>query len=129
MVRAVCPPSPSGVYDRITTMRLIPEEASLVRDREAAALRSLPWQELVDRYRHRKEERRRVTEGGKTFELEVIGELDYEDDPTSDLYIFLAVRPVWLAPIPVLRWFMSARTTLVLDEDGNDWSLGDPPED
>jgi hypothetical protein len=48
-------------------MGLMPEEARLVRDREAAALRSLPWQELVDRFRHRTEERRRVTEGGKRW--------------------------------------------------------------
>jgi len=81
-------------------MGLIPEEARLVRDKEAAALRSLPWQELVDRYRYRREECRRVTEGGKSLELAVAGELDYEDDPTSCLYVWLSVRPAWLAPIP-----------------------------
>ena len=81
----------------------------------------------MDRYRHRSEERRRVTEGGKALELEVIGELDYEDDPTSLLYVWLAVRPAWLAAIPLLRWVMSARTVLVLDEDGHDWKLGNPP--
>ena len=70
-----------------------------------------------------------MTEGGRTLDLEVTGELDYEDDPTSFLYVWLSVRPLWLARVPVLRWFMSARTTLVLDQDGHDWSLGDPPEE
>jgi len=109
-------------------MGLVPDNARLALDREATAIRSLPRGELIDRYRRRSEERRRVTEGGKELEVEVIGELDYEDDPESDVYVYLSVRPAWLAPIPVIRWLVSARATLVLDEDGHDWSLGDPTE-
>ena len=110
-------------------MGLVPENARLALDREVAVVRSLPRAQLVDRYRRRSEERRRVTEGGKELEVKVIGELDYEEDPESFVYVWLSVCPAWLAPMPVLRWFMTARATLVIDEDGHDWSLGDPSEE
>ena len=47
--------------------------------------------------------------------------LDYPDDRSSFFYVWVVVRPTWIARTPVLRWLLSARGTLVLDDEGKEW--------
>jgi hypothetical protein len=91
------------------------DEARRIRDEELLRLRSLPVEELARRYNGRTERKLVGKRGG--YEVVVAGSDDYRDDPTSDFYLWIYVRPARVGRMPVIRWLISARGTMVLERD------------
>jgi hypothetical protein len=53
---------------------------------------------------------------GRAFEVMIYGTYDAPNDPTSGFLLWIFVRPKAVSAIPVVRWLLSARATVVAYE-------------
>jgi len=85
---------------------LVNGAARQLRDMELQNVESWSWDELTAHFGS-SDHRRVVESDGRRFE--VLGTGGFDTDESSDFFVWLYVRPVGVARIPVLRWLMSAR--------------------
>ena len=60
--------------------------------------------------------RRIEVRDGRALEVMVYGTYDAPNDPTSGFLLWIFVRPKAVSAIPVVRWLLSARATVVAYE-------------
>lgn len=87
-------------------MALVSSRARRLRDAKLEALCRLPFDQLVRTY-SAENEREVIDVDGRAFEVYATGSFD--TDQTSDFFVWVYVRPAWIAGIPFLRWLFSAR--------------------
>lgn len=93
--------------------RLVAPEAHALRDQRVALLSAEPRDVLASRFNGRKERSRVVASSGRCYEVVAVGQFDLDGDPSTDFYVWLDVRPVAVARIPVLRWLLGASGTVI----------------
>lgn len=96
-------------------MAIIPQPARDLRDQERARFEEESKASLASRYNGRTERRIEVR-SGTALEVVVTGSYDAPEDPTSEFFLWIFVRPKAVSAIPVVRWLLSARATVVADE-------------
>lgn len=88
-------------------------EARALRDERVAEVSAQPFQDLVKRMDGHETQRQVKAPSGRQYEVVTEGSFDHPEDPTSDFYVWIYVRPTWVAGIPFVRWLFSARATLI----------------
>jgi hypothetical protein len=96
-------------------MAIVSQSARELRDLERARFEEESMRSLAARY-DGKTVRRIEVRDGRAFEVMIYGTYDAPNDPTSGFLLWIFVRPKAVSAIPVVRWLLSARASVVAYE-------------